>query len=70
MEIELLQDGQIKREMDIYHHGLGPIYIICQLPGPPCFSLVITFKAFFLVFMANKGCFPFTFLGKHREGYF
>jgi hypothetical protein len=25
----------IKREMDIYHHGPGPMPIICQLPGPP-----------------------------------
>jgi hypothetical protein len=39
--VELIQDGgQIKRETDIYHHGPGPISIICQLPGPPCFSLV------------------------------
>ncbi len=28
--IELIQDGgQIKRETDIYHHGSGPISIIC-----------------------------------------
>jgi hypothetical protein len=45
MEIELIQDGgQIKRETDIYHHSQGPMSIICQLPGPPCFSLVTTFK--------------------------
>jgi hypothetical protein len=45
-EIELIQDGgQIKRETDIYHHGLGPISIVGQLPGPPCFSLVTTLKS-------------------------
>ncbi len=44
-EIELIQDdSQTKRETDIYHHGPGPISIIWQLPGPPCFSLVTTFK--------------------------
>ncbi len=41
----IIQDGgQLTREMDIYHHGPGPISIICQLPCPPCFSLVTTFK--------------------------
>jgi hypothetical protein len=28
-----------KREMDMYHHGPGPIPIICQLPGPPSFLI-------------------------------
>ncbi len=31
--------------MDIYHHGPGPMSIICQLPGLFGFSLVTTFKA-------------------------
>ncbi len=45
-KIELIQDGgQIKRETDIYHHGLGPRSIVGQLPGPRCFSLVTTFKS-------------------------
>ncbi len=46
-EIELIQDGgQIKKETDIYHHGPGPcISNVSQLPGPPCFSLVTTFKS-------------------------
>jgi|688.fasta_scaffold1920938_1 hypothetical protein len=44
-DIVLIQDGgQIKREMDVYYHGLRPIYIICQFPDPPYFCLVITFK--------------------------
>jgi hypothetical protein len=43
----LIQDGgQINRETDIYHHGQRPISIICQLPDPPYFSLVTTFKVF------------------------
>ncbi len=44
-EIELIQDGaQIKREKDIYHHGPGPIPIICHIPEPPCFSSVCGIK--------------------------
>jgi hypothetical protein len=32
-----------KKKKGIYHHGPRPISIICHLPGPPFFSLVITF---------------------------
>jgi hypothetical protein len=44
-EIELIKDGgYIKRETDIYHHWQVLTSIIWPLSGPPCFSLVNTFK--------------------------
>jgi hypothetical protein len=46
-EIDLFQDeGQIKREKDIYHHGPRPICIICHLPDPLLFHYPLPLNFF------------------------
>jgi hypothetical protein len=37
-------DRKIKKQKDIKPNGLKPIPIICHLPGPPKFSLVLSFN--------------------------
>jgi hypothetical protein len=57
METELFHDaGQIKKEKDIYYHGLKHILIICHLPDPHSFSLPTTFKWTGRSQAAKQGC--------------
>jgi hypothetical protein len=37
-------NGNNYSKMDIFHHGLRQISIICHLRDPSCFSLVTTFN--------------------------
>jgi hypothetical protein len=52
-----IQDGdKIKIQKDICHHGPKPIPIIFQLPDPPTFSLLPTFKYYTYVRYISMEC--------------